>query len=361
MAPGGIVIECNDCIEAHQGYRPFTPLVSPNGCVAATSARVGLALHNNTMSDSPDSHPQAQVDTTGEASLPCVMVFNANDPSGAGGLSADITAMSSASAHVLPVVTGVYVRDTSDIHDHFALDEEAVTDQARCALEDMPVQAFKVGFAGSPENLSAIAAITTDYADVPVVAYMPDLSWWDELAIETYLDACVELLLPQTTVLVGNHSTLCRWLLPDWEGDRAPHPREVARAAAVHGVPYTLVTGFNAADQYLESHLASPETVLATARYERFEATFSGAGDTLSAALCALIAGGADLQSACAEALTYLDQCLDAGFQPGMGHAVPDRLFWAHDDDGGEQGLAADAPPDSKLDADDFPLDTTRH
>lgn len=325
------------------------------------SARVGLALHNNTMSDIPDSHPQAQVDTTGEASLPCVMVFNANDPSGAGGLSADITAMSSASAHVLPVVTGVYVRDTSDIHDHFALDEEAVTDQARCALEDMPVQAFKVGFAGSPENLSAIAAITTDYADVPVVAYMPDLSWWDELAIETYLDACVELLLPQTTVLVGNHSTLCRWLLPDWEGDRAPHPREVARAAAVHGVPYTLVTGFNAADQYLESHLASPETVLATARYERFEATFSGAGDTLSAALCALIAGGADLQSACAEALTYLDQCLDAGFQPGMGHAVPDRLFWAHDDDGGEQGLAADAPPDSKLDADDFPLDTTRH
>ncbi|MFY7906248.1 MAG: hydroxymethylpyrimidine/phosphomethylpyrimidine kinase, partial [Burkholderiaceae bacterium] len=39
-----------------------------------------------------------------QVSLPCVMVFNANDPSGAGGLSADLTAMSSASAHVLPVV-----------------------------------------------------------------------------------------------------------------------------------------------------------------------------------------------------------------------------------------------------------------
>ncbi|MBT9551009.1 MAG: bifunctional hydroxymethylpyrimidine kinase/phosphomethylpyrimidine kinase [Hydrogenophaga sp.] len=300
----------------------------------------------------------------GETSLPCVMVFNANDPSGAGGLSADLTAMSSASAHVLPVVTGTYVRDTSEIHDHFAFDEEAVTDQARAALEDMPVQAFKVGFVGSPENLAAIAGITTDYAEVPVITYMPDLSWWDELAIETYLDACVELLLPQTTVLVGNHSTLSRWLLPEWEGDRSPNAREVARAAAVHGVPYTLVTGFNAADQYLESHLASPEAVLATARYERFDATFSGAGDTLSAALCALIASGADLQSACAEALTYLDQCLDAGFQPGMGHAVPDRLFWAHEDD-----EDSDAPgeerdgeaPDSRLDSSDFPLDTTKH
>jgi hydroxymethylpyrimidine/phosphomethylpyrimidine kinase len=313
------------------------------------------------MPDTPEKTTPAALAQPGETALPCVMVFNANDPSGAGGLSADITAMSSASVHVLAVVTGAYVRDTSDIHDHFAFDEEAVADQARCALEDMPVQAFKVGFVGNPENLSVVAEITADYSDVPVIAYMPDLSWWDELAIETYLDASAELLLPQTTVLVGNHSTLCRWLLPEWEGDRPPSPRDVARAAAVHGVPYTLVTGFNAADQYLESHLASPEAVLATARYERFEATFTGAGDTLSAALCALIAGGSDLQAACAEALTYLDQCLDAGFQPGMGHAVPDRLFWAHEDD--EEGEdAAEVPAsDSKLDADDFPLDTTRH
>ena len=313
------------------------------------------------MPDTPPTPSASETDAGNEhASLPCVMVFNANDPSGAGGLSADLTAMSSASAHVLAVVTGAYVRDTSEVHDHIAFDEEAVTDQARCALEDITVQAFKVGFVGTPENLSAIAEITSDYAEAPVIAYMPDLSWWDELAIETYLDACAELLLPQTTVLVGNHSTLARWLLPEWEGDRPPGPRDVARAAAVHGVPYVLVTGINAADQHLESHLASPDTVLATARYERFEATFSGAGDTLSAALCALLAGGSDLQTACAEALTYLDQCLDAGFQPGMGHALPDRLFWAHDDAPADDDNAGDSP-DSALDAGDFPLDTTRH
>jgi hydroxymethylpyrimidine/phosphomethylpyrimidine kinase len=294
-------------------------------------------------------------DELGEASLPCVMVFNANDPSGAGGLAADATAMSSASAHVLPVVTGAYVRDTSAIREHFAMDEDAVNEQARCALEDITVQAFKVGFVGNPENLSTIAAIATDYAEVPLILYMPDLSWWDDIEIDTYLDACTELMLPQTTVLVGNHSTLCRWLMPDWDSDKAPGPREVARAAAVHGVPYTLVTGFVAADQYLETHLASPETVMATARYERFDATFNGAGDTLSAALTALIAGGTDLQNACAEALTYLDQCLDAGFQPGMGHAVPDRLFWAHDDD-----EESDAEANGDM-GPDFPLDTTRH
>lgn len=285
------------------------------------------------------------------------MAFNANDPSGAGGLSADIATIASASAYALPVVTGTYIRDTSEIRDHIAFDEDAVDEQARCALEDMTVSAFKVGFLGSPDNISRVAEIASDYPEVPLITYLADLSWWDELSMDTYLDAMTELLLPQTTVLVGNHSSLCRWLLPDWEADRPPGPRDVARAAAEHGASYTLVTGFNAADQFLETHLATPETVLATARYERFEATFTGAGDTLSAALASLLAAGSDLQTAVAESLTYLDQCLDAGFQPGMGHAVPDRMFWAHDDDEETDG---DTTGDA-MTTFDFPLDNTRH
>ena len=44
------------------------------------------------------------------------------------------------------------------------------------------------------------------------------------------------------------------------------------------------------------------------------------------------MANGHDLQAATAEALTYLDHSLDAGFHPGMGHIIPDRLFWAQTD-----------------------------
>lgn len=259
----------------------------------------------------------------------CVLVFNANDPSGAGGLSADVTAIASVGAHALPIVTGAYSRDTAEIFDHFSLDEEAVTDQARAVLEDVPVQVIKVGFAGSPENLSAVAGIAADYADIPLIAYMPDLSWWDEVQIDLYLDAFKELILPQTTVLVGSHSTLWRWLLPDWSTERNPGARDIARAANELGVPYTLVTGIPLPDQFIDNVLASPQAVLASEKFERFEAVFSGAGDTLSAALAALLASGSDLSEAFTEALSYLDRCLDGGFRPGMGHVVPDRLFWA--------------------------------
>ena len=119
----------------------------------------------------------------------CVLSFNANDASGAGGLAADTLAMASVGAHPMGVVTACYFRDSAEISGQHSLDDEAITEQARQVLEDVQVQVFKIGFAGSPENLSSIAEICSDYADVPVVSYMPGLSWWDEEPMEDYLDA----------------------------------------------------------------------------------------------------------------------------------------------------------------------------
>ena len=268
------------------------------------------------LNDPPESE---MADLEVDLNPPCVLVFNASDPSGAGGLGGDALAIASVGAHMLGVVTGAYARDTAEVFDHFAFDEEAVAEQTRAILEDVEVQLIKVGFVGSPETLSTIAETATDYPDVPVVAYMPNLSWWDENQIESYLDAFRELVLPQTTVLVGNHSTLWRWLLPDWAGEKPPSARDIARAAGEQGTPYTLVTGIMLPDQFIDNVLASPQSVLASEKYERLEAVFAGAGDTLSAALAALLASGTDLPAAASEALSYMDRCLDAGFRPGLG------------------------------------------
>ncbi|HEY9064819.1 MAG TPA: bifunctional hydroxymethylpyrimidine kinase/phosphomethylpyrimidine kinase, partial [Burkholderiaceae bacterium] len=102
--------------------------------------------------------------------------------------------------------------------------------------------------------------------------------------------------------------------------------------------------------QFLDNVLASPQGAITGEKFERFEVAFVGAGDTLAAALAALLASGAELQAAVGEALTFLDQSLDAGFRPGMGNVVPDRFFWAlppaeeGDDAGGEAEPAASEP-----------------
>lgn len=235
--------------------------------------------------------------------LPCVLSFNASDPTGACGSSSDALVIGSIGAHALPVVTGVYVRDTRETLGHTVIDDTTVAEQAHAVAEDIPILTIKVGFLGSAEVVAAVAAFASDYASVPLIAYMPDLSWWSEQEIDDYLDAFRELLLPQTAVLVGNNATLRHWLLPESTTDRHARAADLARAAAEYGVSYVVVTGVPMAGDQLGNVLASPQAELHSQSFERIDAGFLGAGDILSAALAALLATGSDLTEAVGEAL----------------------------------------------------------
>jgi hydroxymethylpyrimidine/phosphomethylpyrimidine kinase len=259
----------------------------------------------------------------------CVMSFNASDASGAGGVAGDVATIAAMGAHALPVVTSVIMRDTAEVFDHHALDPEIVVEQARSVLEDVTIAAWKVGYLGSAESVSAVAEVLSDYPDVPLVAYMPNLSWVEEDEQQAYLDAFRELVLPQTEVLVGSHQTLTDFLLPEWDAERPASPRELAVAAGEHGTRFVLVTSVPLPDQFLDNVLASAQGAITGEKFERFEVSFVGAGDTLSAALAALLAAGSELHMAVGESLAFLDQALDAGFRPGMGNVIPDRFFWA--------------------------------
>jgi hydroxymethylpyrimidine/phosphomethylpyrimidine kinase len=277
------------------------------------------------------------------------MCFNASDATGASGLAADLATVAAMGAHPLPVTAAILMRDTAEVFDCHELDADAVVEQARYVLEDLSISAWKVGFLGSAENISAVAEILSDYSDVPLVSYLPPLSWLEEDKLTPYLEAFRELILPATEVLVGNHKTLTELLLPDWDNERPPSARELAMAAGEHGTRFVLVTGIllptKGKEQFVDNVLAAPQGALTGEKFEMFEASFIGAGDTLSAALAAVLASGGELQAAVGEALAFLDQSLDAGFRPGMGHVVPDRFFWAlPPPEDGEPG--ADGGPD---------------
>jgi hydroxymethylpyrimidine/phosphomethylpyrimidine kinase len=301
----------------------------------------------------PQTSPSEDTQDPGAEPQPpaCVMCFNGNDPSGAAGLAGDVSTIAAMGAHALPVVTSIMVRDSAEIFDHSAVDAEAVAEQARAVLEDVTVSGWKVGFLGSADGVSAVAEILSDYTETPVVAYLPSLAWMEDDELQPYLEAFRELILPATEVLVGNHKTLQDFLLPEWDNERPPSARELAVAAAEHGTRYVLVTGVMLAskgpEQYIDNVLASPQGALTGEKFERFDTGFVGAGDTLAAALAALLAAGSELQAAVGEALSFLDQSLDAGFRPGMGNVVPDRFFWAlPPPEEGEAGDDIEMPPE---------------
>ena len=300
----------------------------------------------------PPSDPQAAA--TEEPAPACVMSFNASDASGAGGSAGDIATIAAMGAHALPVVTSIVVRDSAEIFDQHPIEADAIAEQARTILEDVTIAGWKVGFLGNAEAVSTVAEILSDYPDVPLVSYLPSLGWIDDDELQPYLDAFRELILPATEVLVGNHKTLTDFLLPEWDSERPPSARELAVAAGEHGTRYVLVTGVmlpgKTSEQWIDNVLASAQGAITGEKFERFEASFVGAGDTLSAALAALLASGAELSDAVGEALQFLDQSLDAGVRPGMGNVVPDRFFWAlpppEDGDAGVEGEAGSEPGD---------------
>ncbi|HQS59586.1 MAG TPA: bifunctional hydroxymethylpyrimidine kinase/phosphomethylpyrimidine kinase [Gallionellaceae bacterium] len=270
---------------------------------------------------------------------PIVLTFAASDPSAGAGMQADILTIASMGCHPLTVVTAITVQDTSGVDDVQSIDPELVMNQARTVLEDMPVAAFKIGLLGSVENIAVIAEIISDYPDIPLV-FDPVLSSGrgDELANEDMLDAMRELLLPQTTILTPN-SLEARRLIQDEDNDEDnPDLAECAKRIIELGCEYVLITGTHENTPKVINSLYGENGLIRSDSWPRLPGIYHGSGCTLASAIAALLANGLPMEEAVREAQEYTWETLKYGFRPGMGQHIPDRLFWARDDEEDEDG-----------------------
>jgi hydroxymethylpyrimidine/phosphomethylpyrimidine kinase len=263
---------------------------------------------------------------------PIVLAFAASDPSGGAGIQADILTLASMGCHPLSVLTAVTVQDTLGVEGVQPLDAEWVADQARCLLEDMPVDAFKIGVLGSVENITAIAEILSDYPDVPLVLD-PVLASGrgDELASEDMLHALRELLLPRAAVVTPNSTEVRR--LAEAEEDDGASLASCAQQLIGLGCEYVLVTGTHEPTPQVVNTLYGKGGVVRSDSWERLSGSYHGSGCTLASAIAALLANGLELAEAVREAQEYVWNTLAKAYRPGMGQFLPDRLFWARDDE----------------------------
>jgi hydroxymethylpyrimidine/phosphomethylpyrimidine kinase len=263
---------------------------------------------------------------------PIVLAFAASDPSGGAGLQADVLTLASMGCHPLSIVTAVTVQNTAGVEGVFPIDSDWVADQARCLLEDVAVDAFKIGVLGSVENVAAIAEIVADYPQVPLVLD-PILASGrgDEPAGDEMVHALTELLLPQTTLLTPN-GIEARRLAGNEADDEAPDLALAAERLLGEGCEFVLVTGAQEAGPRIVNTLYGRQGVVRTDTWQRLPGTYHGAGCTLASAVAALLANGLDLPEAVKEAQDFTWHALRHAFRTGMGRRVPDRLFWAREE-----------------------------
>jgi hydroxymethylpyrimidine/phosphomethylpyrimidine kinase len=262
---------------------------------------------------------------------PLVLTFAASDPSGGAGMQADLLTLASMGCHPLSVITALTVQDSAGVEAMLAIDADWVADQARCLLEDMPVDAFKIGVLGSVENIAAIAEIVSDYPDIPLILD-PVLASGrgDELASDDMTHALRELLLPQTTIVTPNSLEVRR--LAEAEDDEDLTLEQCAARLIETGCEFVLVTGTHENTPQVVNTLYSKAGVVRSDSWPRLPGSFHGSGCTLASAIAAMLANGLELPEAVREAQDYTWQTLKKAYRPGMGQFLPDRLFWAREE-----------------------------
>ena len=245
-------------------------------------------------------------------------------------MQADLLTLAALGCHPLSVVTAITVQDTHGVQDVLPIGAAQVAAQADCLFADFAVAAFKLGVLGSAENIAAIAERLNRHSHTPVVLD-PVLASGrgDPLASEAMLEALRGRLLPRATIVTPN-SIEARRLAG--EADDAPLERCAQRLLEL-GCANVLITGTHEVGDEVINTLYDARGMLRRDRWSRLPGSYHGSGCTLASAIAARLARGRGLEQAVREAEEYTWHTLAAGFKPGGGQFIPDRMFASRESD----------------------------
>ncbi len=254
---------------------------------------------------------------------PTVLCFSGLDPCGGAGIQADIEALFSAGCHAAPVITAQTVQDTRNIIKVVPCDPMLVIEQARAVLEDIPVQAFKIGLISSAEMMEVIHTLLQDYPDIPVVVD-PVLKAGGgfSLSSDELVRAFHTLLLPLAHVITPN----------SYELDQLATSSDTLDAGAIElldtGCRHVLLTGTHLNESKVINRLYTQHQPVRCFEWPRLPHEYHGSGCTLAASLAGFLAHGFSMHEAVMQAQHYTWHALEAGLRFGCGQHMPDRGYW---------------------------------
>lgn len=262
--------------------------------------------------------------THGNIQTPVIMSLSSQDPSGCAGIQADIETSISLGCHCTPIVTALCAQDTRGIKESIPVDTGFLIEQTRAILEDMPVKAIKLGFLANVAQIEALHTILGDYRQIPVVlnpaTQITNLASSEATAA---LEASKNLLLPRATItcadLVEAHEMA-------QQGDTID---ACAQEILEHGGEHLLIAGTQRNPTSYENSLYNRQGLVRHYRWERLNVFSHGGGATLSASIAAYLGHGLRLLDAVQQGQNFAWHSLAASRRLGMGHCVPNRLFWA--------------------------------
>lgn len=227
----------------------------------------------------------------------------------------------------MTAVTALTAQDTLGIKGIVEVDPDFVVLQARTALEDLGVDAIKIGMLPGREHIAALS----DYLqslnlDIPVVLDpVMRATTGQALGSEADSEFLKERFFPILSVLTPNSLEASQ--LSGLDITNVDEMVEAGRALCAQGLHAVLVTGGHVEGQDIHDVLVSGEDAKIFANTRLESKNTHGTGCTLSSALATALAFGKPLDQAAEEAIRFVQSTIKFGIDLGAGSGPLNHQF----------------------------------
>src|SRR3954454_16480453 len=137
--------------------------------------------------------------------LPRVLSIAGSDSGGGAGIQADLKAFARCGVHGMTAVTAITAQNTVAVEGVWPLPPEAIVAQVRAVVEDIGVDAVKIGMLGTVETIAAVVEALALVPNAPVVLDPVMVAESGARLLDAEAEsALVETLLPRATVVTPN-------------------------------------------------------------------------------------------------------------------------------------------------------------
>lgn len=251
-----------------------------------------------------------------------VLSIAGSDSGGGAGIQADLKTFAALGCYGMTAIAAITAQNTQGVRAIHAVPVQMLAAQLDAVLQDIGVDALKIGMLGAPESVRAVADAIRRYGITQVVLdpVMVATSG-DRLIAQETADALVRELFPLASVITPNLDE-AGWLI-----NRPIHSIDEMEGAAAQllalGAPHVLLKGGHLSGDWVVDLLAGADGSRQRLESARI-ATHNGHGTgcTLSSAIAAHLARGLPLAQAVQQARTYILGAIAAGAQvhTGQGH-----------------------------------------
>ena len=258
--------------------------------------------------------------TAGELRYIRILSIAGSDSGGGAGIQADLKTFSALGCYGMTAISAITAQNTQGVRAIHGVPPEILRAQIAAVVEDIGVDAVKIGMLHSPEVVQVVADAIDQY-QLPQVVLDPVMvaTSGDRLMASETVQVLREKLFPLVQVITPNLDEAALLLGQPVEGIQA---LELAAQALLNlGAPAVLLKGGHLAGDVVVDVLAQADGRVQQWQSARIATANShGTGCTLSSALAVYLALGYALPEAVVQARHYILGALQAGAVVRTGH-----------------------------------------